>query len=509
MAEADLVLGIDVGTSSVKAALFDAHGAIHASARASYPTRFPEPGHAEQDPHDWWRAVGEAVREGVAAIPNAAQRVAGIGIAAQMCGTVAVDSRGEPLHPCLIWLDTRSREIARRIAGGALSIGGYGVVRTLRWLRLANGAPNLDGRDPLCKILWLRERFGAQAARYLDVKDWLVHRCTGGYATTPDVAQLTWLMDNRVGRRDWSDAYLDRFGLTRAMLPEIVPSSTASGLLTPEAALHLGLHPGVPVSGGVSDLNASAIAAGDHGEGAYHFSLGTSAWWGAHSMRRRVSPATGIATICAAHQDRYLLAAAQENAGAAARWAAAAFGYGDERALDAEAARCTPTAATPLFAPWLYGERVPVSAREGHGALLYASLRTTRADLAYAVLAGVALNARWAYAHAQRLVAASSAPLRLTGGGARSAVWRQVFADVLRRPLQVLEAPEYAGARGAAMTAAVVCGWYQKLEETAAMARHGDTTEPNPARAAWADERYAQLVDHSKHARRHAKEPIA
>jgi xylulokinase len=161
-----------------------------------------------------------------------------------------------------------------------------------------------------------------------------------------------------------------------------------------------------------------------------------------------------------------------------------------------------PGEDTPLFVPWLYGERVPMSMREGRGALLAASLRTTRADLAYAVLAGIALNARWAYAHAQRLVSASPAPLRITGGGARSAVWRQIVADVLGKPLEIVEAPEHAGARGAAMTAAVASGWFATLESAAAMARCAGTVEPNPARAGWADSRYAQLVEHAKRVKR-------
>lgn len=504
MAQADLVLGIDVGTSAVKVALFDADGAMHGSARAGYPTAFPAPGHAEQDPRDWWRALQAATREVMASVPGSAERVAGMGIAAQMAGTVAVDAVGEPLQPCLIWLDTRSAEIAREIAGGALSIGGYGVWRALGWLKLANGAPNLEGRDCLSKILWLREKLGGNAARYLDVKDWLVHRCTGRYATTPDVAQLTWLMDNRVGHRDWSDAYLERFGLTRATLPGIVESAAVAGMLTREAAAHLGLREGLPVSGGVSDLNAAALAAGDHREGAYHLCIGTSAWWGAYALRRRVSPASGIATICAAHADRYLLVAAQENAGAAVSWAATTFGFGDERALDEQAAKAIPGEATPLFVPWLYGERVPVQVRDGCGALVGATLRTSRPDIAYAVLAGVALNARWAYAHAQRLVASSDASIRATGGGASSAVWRQIFADMLGRALQLVESPQHAGARGAAMTAAVACQWFDTLDASAAMARYAGTVEPNAARAAWADERYGELADYAKLARQHS-----
>jgi xylulokinase len=288
------------------------------------------------------------------------------------------------------------------------------------------------------------------------------------------------------------------------MLPGIVESAAVAGTLTREAAAHLGLRVGLPVSGGVADLNAAALAAGDHGAGAYHVCIGTSAWWGAHSFRRRVGPASGIATICAAHGDRYLLVAAQENAGAAVQWAATTFGFGDERALDAEAARATPGEATPLFVPWLYGERVPVQVRDGCAALVGATLRTSRPDIAYAVLAGVALNARWAYAHAQKLVAASDAPLRATGGGAGSAIWRQVFADGLGRPLPVVESPGHAGARGAAMTAAVACKWFATLDATAAMARYGETIEPNAARTAWADARYAQLADYAKLVKQHS-----
>ena len=497
----DLVLGYDLGTSSVKAALFDGEGRIHGFARAPYPTRYPAPGHAEQHPHDWWRAMTLVTGELLASVPQARERIAAIGIAAQVCGTVPVNDSGEPLHPCLIWLDTRSAPIARAITGGGPRIGGYGVLRVLGWLRLANGAPNLAGKDPLSKILWFREALpevGRRAMRFLDVKDWLLHRCTGRYATTPDVAQLTWLMDNRVGERDWSDAYLARFDLTRDALPEIVESAAICGKLTRAAAETLGLPEGLPVSGGVGDINAAALATGDYGEGAYHLSIGTSLWFGAHTSRRRVSPLTGIATLCAAHPDRYLLVAAQEIAGGALTWAASAFGYGEGdaalHALDADASRTVPGADAPLFAPWLYGERVPLSDASARGALAGATLRTSRSDLAYAVLAGVALNARWALAEAERCLAASAAPIRVTGGGAQSAVWRQIFADMLQRPLHAIDSPAYGGARGAAMTAAVAAGWYRSLDDAARMAKAGSTVEPQRARRGWADERYGELV---------------
>jgi xylulokinase len=509
----ELVLGFDVGTSAVKAALFDGQGRMHGSARAGYPTRYPAPGHAEQDPHEWWRAMTAATRELLASAPQARESIAAIGIAAQVCGTVPVDAAGEPLHPCLIWLDTRSAPIAREITGGGPRIGGYGVFRLPGWLRLANGAPNLAGKDPLSKIVWFREALpevGRRAARFLDVKDWLLHRCTGRYATTPDVAQLTWLMDNRVGRRDWSDAYLARFDLTRDQLPQIVEPAATAGTLTSAAAEALGLPTGLPVSGGVGDINAAALAAGDYAQGAYHVSIGTSQWFGAHTPRRRVNPLTGIATICAAHPDRYLLVAAQESAGAAALWAASAFGYGvgsaGLQALDEHASRGVPGADTPLFAPWLFGERVPVSEASACGALAGATLRTTRADIAYSVLAGIALNGRWALTEAERCLASSTATIRLIGGAARSAVWRQIVADMLQRPLLTMDSPEFGGAKGAAMTAAVSVGWYRSLDDASAMARTGVAVDPQRSRSAWADQRYGELVSFWRSTRRWHRE---
>ena len=507
MSARDLVLGYDFGTSSVKAALFDRAGALHASSRASYPLHLPGPGHAEQDPLDWWRAMVTATRELISQVEGAAQRVAALGISAQLCGSVPVDDAGTPLHRCLVSLDTRSARIAHDITAGGPRIGGYGAWRLAGWLRLANGAPNLSGRDPLSKILWLREALrGHRVSRFLDVKDWLVHRCTGRFVTTPDAAQLTWLMDNRIGRRAWSAPYLERFGIGESQLPQIVESTAAVGSLGAAVAAELGLRPEVPVCAGAGDVNAAALAAGRHGEGAYHVCLGTSLWTAAYSSRRRVNVLTGVGTLCAAHADRYLLVAAQENAGAAAAWAAQALGFADLPALDAHAASAAPRAETPLFAPWLQGERVPVDDHRLRGAMAGASLRTTRAELAYAVLAGVALNARWALAEAERCLPAATPELHLLGGGAASSTWARILCDMLQRPLRTVEAPAMGCARGAAMAASVAAGWFDALPATAAMARSGPLIEPARERRAWAEDRYGELRAYWRATRRWHRE---
>lgn len=460
----DLVLGYDFGTSAVKAALFTREGTIAAASRAAYPLRHPEPGHAEQEPHDWWRAMAQATHPLLAAVPAAAERVAALGIAAQMCGCIAADAHGNPLHPCLIWSDTRSAAIAREITAGGPRIAGYGAFTLARWLWLANGAPNLLGRDPLSKMLWLRRerpQVWSRAARLLDVKDWLVQQCTGEATTTPDVAQLTWLMDNRRGRRGWSDAWLAKFGIPRERLPVIVDAASLAGTLTGAAAAHLGLRAGLPVSGGVGDVNAAALGAGDLGEGAYHLYLGTSLWVAAHSRRRRVNIFTGIGTLCSALPDRYLVVATQDQAGSLVSAAAERLGFGEGaaglRALDEAASRVED-------------------------------------ELAYGVLAHVALKARRALAQAQSCLRSASSVLRLTGGGAESLTWARIVADMLQQPLQLMEAPAFSGARGAAMTAASTAGWFATLEEAAAMARPGPLLEPARAPREWAEDRYQELL---------------
>lgn len=497
-----LVLGYDVGTSSVKAVLIDGQGTLRASASASYPLQLPAPGHAEQRPQDWWKALGSVTRQLLSTDPSLRDQVRAVGIGAQLCGCLLVDATGEPLHPCLIWMDTRSAPIARRITAGGPRVAGYGVFRLIDWLYLANGAPNLSGKDPLTKMLWLRENcpeLWARSARVLDVKDWLIHQLTGEFTTTADAAQLTWLMNNRLGQRDWSDRHLRRFDLSRARLPNIIDADARAGSLSLRAAEHLGLPVGIPVAGGVGDVNACALAAGDQQDRAYHLYLGTSMWVAAHYPRRRVDPFHGIATVCAAHRDRFLWVATQECAGAAVTWAAEAFGFGHGaqalRELDACAAGAQQGADGPLFAPWLFGERVPVDNPHLRGALTGVSLRSSRADIARAVLAGVALNTRWALDHAERNLPALRPSIPMMGGGANSAVWVQLVADVLQRPLEVLEQPTLGGARGAAICATRVSGWYDRLDEAAvAMAAPHRSVTPDPAQKAWADGQYRRFT---------------
>lgn len=508
----DLVLGYDFGTSSVKAALFDRDGRIVADSGKSYPLLLPEPGWAEQKPADWWAAMGAVTRDILAEAQVPPERVAALGLSAQMCGTVPVDRDGAPLHNCLIWLDTRSDAIARQITAGGPRIAGYGAFKLLRWLYLTNGAPNLSGKDPASKIIWFRENhpdIWARAHKMLDVKDWLLSQCCGGFVTTEDCAHLTWLMDTRKGRRGWSPALLRQAGLDRTRLPEIMNATGKAGALTADAAAHLGLAAGTPVAAGAGDVNACAVAAGDLTPGAYHIHLGTSMWLGTHTAGRRVDPLTGVATICAAKPDAYFLVATQESAGAAAAWGARALGFedADDEGLDGlndAAARSEPGINAPYFFPWLYGERVPADDKFLRGGFANASLEHGREALARSVLEGVALNTRWALQYAERLGGRARRGVRIMGGGARSDLWCQILADVLQLPVERSERTELGGALGAAVIASVTAGWFETLDAAMAMAsaqRH-DRFEPDIGNAALYQQRFDRFVDYFRRVRR-------
>jgi xylulokinase len=346
-------------------------------------------------------------------------------------------------------------------------------------------------------MLWLKEQqpcIWGRTHKLLDVADYLVHRLTGNFVTSFDRAHVTWLFDARTKKKEWSAELVKRTGLSRALLPDIMKASAPAGGLRATAAQELGLRADTPVAAGLGDLAAAALAAGATG-GAPHLNIGTSSWLGAHVPRSRVNPLTGIGSLCGADGGDYLLIATQENAGVCVKWALSALGYGasDFAAFEAEASAIRPHAGAPMFFPWLSGERVPVDDKTLRGGFLNLSLDSPRGALARAVYEGVALNMRWAMGDFDRLAGAAGKPLRLVGGGAASALWCQIFADALGRDLELVEGYELAGARGAAMTAAVLAQWHPDLAAAAGSVKTIKRFTPDPATGPLYAERFAQF----------------
>lgn len=500
------IISYDFGTSSVKAALIDDSGNIVADSQCHYPLYLPQPGWAEQDPADWWNAMQEVTAKLINFSGYPASSIIAISICAQMCGVLPVNKYGIHLSNCLIWLDTRSREIAQHITHGALRVSGYGLLPLLRWLKYTNGAPNLSGRDPVSKILWLKKykpELWSKTAKILDVKDYLVYRCCKRFTTTPDCAHLTWLMDSRPQKICWSDNLLSHLDIDQEVLPEICRSEETVGELVQEAASDLGLTAGIPIIAGAGDLTASALGAGSLLESEPHLHIGSSAWLGVHLNHRKVDVINGIGTICSADTSKYLLVAAQQTGAMCLDWACSAFGImghdnkPDYCRFNKMAAESPAGARNLVFFPWLLGECVPNNIPEGSAGFINLSSKHGLQDIFRSILEGVALNILWAQKAINKHMK-NIENIRFFGGGANSDIWCQILADTFELPIQRIDKPNLAGVSGAAMLASLAVGWQNNLTEAVKTAKINTIFYPDTDNANCYKQHFDEFLGHYK-----------
>ena len=498
----DLIISADFGTSGVKIGAVDDHMNLVAHSVENYPLHLPGPSQAEQIPEDWWSAFARGVGRLSTEIPDLANRTGAIVFCAQMAGLVCADARGAPLRPALVWLDKRSAPLMEKVLGGWPKISGYGIGALARWLPVANGAPSHNGMDPIGKMLWIKQnepRIYDTSAYLLDVKDWLLHRATGEFATTADSANLTWLMDTRRGREGWSPALARRVGISLDKLPKIVDGGSVVGGLTQAAAAQLGLRADIPVMGGGGDVTATAVGSGAVEDGALHICMSTSSWVSGFFNRRVLSVAHSYATITSSIGHRPLLIATQESAGAALQWLAEGFdprqrdmGEGLEQFYD-DFDEVQPD--DPFFLPWLAGERVPVDEERLRGGFIGLALRHDLKAVKRSVIEGVALNTRWAFEKvASQRDAKTGDSIPLVGGAAQNPHLAQALADALNCQIRVGYA-RMSGVLGAASMAAPALGWFDTVWDAAKQIddRRGPVYDPNPATVAMVNERYARL----------------
>ena len=476
----DLVLAYDVGTSGTKAVLVSPDGRVAATAFAPYPLYYPRPGWAEQDPADWWAAVGTAGRQALAEAGAMPGQVVGVAFATQMLNVVALDRQAQPLGRCISWLDSRADEDARRVMR---LLGGPTLFAQVV------GA-TLTGKDLLPKYRWLKRHAPdvyRRAASLVDASGYLLYQASGQLVCEWTCASVTGLFSLKT--KTWDRALTRLMGLDPARFPTLVPSTAQVGGLTGGAAAHLGLRPGTPVFAGAGDAMAAAVGSGAVGEGEGHLCLGTSGFVGIVTSRR-VTGKAGIATVQSADPAKLLMIGETEMAAACLNWAARTLyqGQADDTAvfaaMDAEVAATVPGADGLLFLPWLYGERCPVADERVRGGFINLNPRHTRAHLARAVYEGVALNLRWILDAMGQYYGLRPDPLRVIGGGARSRPWLQILADVTGRRLEVVPQPHIAGAVGAAMLAAVGLGRYPSVEAVKPAIAVGQVVAPGAERGA-------------------------
>lgn len=440
-------LGLDIGTSSVKALLIDADQRVLAVGTAPLEVARPHPLWSEQNAEDWWTATLAAVDEVRRAAPAAWARLAGIGLSGQMHGATLLDADGNVLRPAMLWNDGRS---------GAECAELHRLVPDLT-ARAGNIAmPGFTAP----KVLWVKHHepeVFAQVAKVLLPKDYVRYRLTGAYVSDmSDAAGTLWL---NVAKRDWDDTLLAACGLTRDNMPLLVEGSEVSAYLSPELAEQWGVG-GVPVAGGGGDNAASAVGIGAVRAGEGFLSLGTSGVIFSVSAHYASAPERTLHAFCHAVPGSWHGMSVILSAASALSWVAEITGHTDIGALlgRVEAWATVENRRTaPVFLPYLSGERTPHNDPEAAG--LFAGLRAQHGQeaLVYAVLEGVS----FALADGLDVLREGGAPLTscmLVGGGARSRFWGQMLADVLGIPLQLPEGAETGAAMGAARLGMLAAG---------------------------------------------------
>jgi xylulokinase len=508
------VLAIDLGTSGMKAALVAADGTVTGWAERPVPLRVLPGGGAEQDPHLWWDALLAVVAELGRDHPEHVKAVTTICSSTQGEGTIAVDRSGEPLTPCISWLDMRGAANLRRQFGGFPSYNGLSVRRIVRWLRLTGGMPSVTGKDPASHMLLIRDEMPQiyeRTASFLNVLDWMNLQLTGRTVATVDSILTSWVTDNRrPSKIRYSSTLVADCGIDRDKLPPIVACTDVIGPLSRGAANQLGLPESVQVVAGAIDTTAAAIGAGTTADNQAHLYLGTSSWIAAHVRRKKTDIGASIASVPCAIPNRYLMTALQATAGANLTWlrdkvveyADPLVGAGhvsrDEGSIFDAFDKIIPTvpagANGVLYTPWLYGERAPVDDPHLRAGFFNISLETTRSDLLRAVFEGVALNTRWLTTAVDRFLGSPVRSMVITGGGARSEAWCQIFADVLGVEIRRDAQPVAVNARGAGWIGAVGAGLVT-FADIPGLMRTGQVYEPDAAHHATYERLFAIYQD--------------
>lgn len=458
-------LGIDIGTSGTKTLAIREDGTILASSTVDYPLYSPKPGWSEQAPEDWWQATIAGVQQVLAKGGIDPKDVAGIGLSGQMHGSVFLDADHNVIRPALLWNDQRTAAECEEIESKA---GGRAALIDL----VAN--PALTGFTAP-KILWLRNQEPRNYERVKQVllpKDYVRFRLTGEFATEVSDASGTLLLD--VANRKWSNDLLSKLEIDPAVLPKVYESEEVSGKLTEAAGKLLGLPAGVPVVGGGGDQAAGAVGNGIVETGVISATMGTSGVVFAHSDKPQIDPEGRAHTFCHAVNGKWHVMGVVLSAGGSLQWYRNQLGHAESavakelgvdpyEVLTQEAANAPPGSEGLYFLPYLTGERTPHADPHCRAAWIGLSLRHGRAHLVRSVMEG----ATYAMRDSLEIITGMGIPVtqvRLSGGGGRSAFWRQLQADIYGRECVTINAEE-GPAFGVALLAAVGTGAYKDVVE--------------------------------------------
>ncbi|MBQ4176989.1 MAG: FGGY-family carbohydrate kinase [Lachnospiraceae bacterium] len=511
----NVIIAYDIGTTGVKTCLFGVDKTINllGSASMGYDLFLMPDGGAEQDPDQWWTSMCVTTAEVLKKTGVNKDAVEGMSFCSQMQGLVLVDKDGIPVHRPMSYMDQRARKELQDGMQSGVRVQGLNVVNLVRSMMLT-GAASTSVKDPVWKYNWIRnhepENF-RRAYKWLDVKEYLIHRCTGNFIMTRDSAFSTMVYDTRKGKEQWSPSICRAFGVDMEHLPKVIRSEEEAGRLHEKAAAELGLPAGIPVFGGGGDASLIGVGAGACGMGQTHIYWGTSGWVETVTDRRAIDIVSMAAAIVGAQNERFNYFAELETAGKCLEWvrdhlALDEIGIylskkdvceGEESLykslyeyLSETVAKAEPGAKGVIFTPWLHGNRCPFEDPNAAGMFFNLRLDTGKTEMIRAVIEGICYHMRWMLQVSDKKVRTSQT-IRFVGGGALSEVTCQILADITGRTIETVPEPQNAGSVGAAAITCLGLGIIQDLDELQTMIPVVKTFEPNPEMREVYDRNYA------------------
>lgn len=497
------VIAYDIGTTGVKTCLFEIenHIKLVANAHQGYSLYMVEHGGVEQHEEEWWSAMCETTQKLFQKCSIQPSDISGISFCSQMQGLVLVDRNGAPVRRPMSYMDQRATQELKKGMSGGIKVAGVSARKLMQSLMITKAA-STSAKDPVWKYKWVEKNepeLFDKIYKWLDVKEYLIQRCTNQFIMTQDSAFATLLYDTRKGKEGFSKALCKTFGVRMEHLPMLKKSSDQVGELSETAAGELGLVKGTPVFGGGGDATLIGVGAGCVEVGDTHIYSGTSGWVSTVVAKQKVDIIRMIAAIVGAQQDRYNYFAEMETAGKCLEWVK------DHLALDeigiylehkngsssqeaiysnlyeylmTTISQIGPGAGGVIFTPWLHGNRCPFEDPNAAGMFFNISLETGKTELIRAVLEGVCYHLRWMLECQEKKVRISQT-VRFVGGGALSPITGQMLADITGHQIEIVENPQNVGAVGAAATIAVGLGIIPNLECVKSYLKVKESFTPN------------------------------
>ncbi|QHQ63263.1 carbohydrate kinase [Anaerocolumna sedimenticola] len=499
------VITYDVGTTGIKTCIFEISDTIKliTAAVEGYQLYIEENGGAEQDLKEIWNAMCSTTIKVIDNSKISPGSIQGISFCSQMQGLVLVDKNGEPVRRLMSYMDQRARRELKEGMGNGLKISGVNFLKLLKSIKIT-GAVAASVKDPVWKYNWVKrnepENF-KRVHKWLDVKEYLIFKCTGNFIMTKDSAFGTMLFDIRKGKNCFSSKMCKLLGVNMEHLPQIAGCSDKVGLLTEKAAVQLHLKAGTPVFGGGGDASLIGVGAGAVSMGSTHIYSGTSGWVSTVVNKRVLDITSMIASIIGADDNSYNYFAELETAGKCLEWVKNHLALDEiniylqkicvSDSLESlyvnlydfmlEEIKNIPAGSHGvIFTPWLHGNRCPFEDSLARGMFFNISLETGKRDLIHAVMEGICYHLRWQL-EAQRKKIKTSKAIRFVGGGALSPLTCQTMSDILGCEIETVDSPQNAGALGAAVIVAVGLGILERMEDADKLIKVKEVYVPNTA----------------------------